>query len=322
MSAERLGACRRGPAGRARRRRRHRRGRLALGARRRDPRSRRRVGSGKTTTALALLGYADPACGSSRGEVVVAGETLAGWTRASSGGSVAALVSYVPQDPGNALNPALRIGARDRGHARRARADRSGSVRPPRSPRAPARPTTSSCAATRTSSRAGSSSGSRSRWRSSASRRSWCWTSRRPASTSSPRRASSTRSAGSGASAGSRWSTSRTTSRWSRRSPTGSRSCTPAGSSRRAPRPRARAPRHPYTRGLVASIPDHLAPRRLRGMPGVAVGVGERPPGCAFAPRCPQRSSAATQELPPLEEIGAGRRVRCFEWRRTPARLP
>ncbi len=53
-------------------------------------------------------------------------------------------------------------------------------------------------------------------------------------------------------------------------------------------------PHHPYTRALVASIPDHAAPRRLRGIEGVAVGVGERPTGCAFAPRCPQQVDECT----------------------------
>ena len=56
-----------------------------------------------------------------------------------------------------------------------------------------------------------------------------------------------------------------------------------------------RAPSHPYTRGLVASIPDHLVPRRLNGIPGVAVGIDERPPGCPFAPRCPQRTDQADE---------------------------
>jgi peptide/nickel transport system ATP-binding protein len=78
-------------------------------------------------------------------------------------------------------------------------------------------------------------------------------------------------------------------------------------------------PRHPYTRGLVASIPDHVVPRRLLSMPGVAVGVGDRPPGCAFSPRCPQRQERCERELPALEPIGDGRAVRCFEWRSTPA---
>ena len=77
-------------------------------------------------------------------------------------------------------------------------------------------------------------------------------------------------------------------------------------------------PRHPYTRGLVASIPDHVNRRRVRSMPGVAVGVEERPAGCAFAPRCPQRVERCITERPPLEPIEHGSRVRCFEWPSTP----
>ena len=59
-----------------------------------------------------------------------------------------------------------------------------------------------------------------------------------------------------------------------------------------------RWPRHPYTRGLLASIPDHVRPRVLEPMPGIAVAVGEWPPGCRFAPRCPQRSARCEAELP------------------------
>jgi peptide/nickel transport system ATP-binding protein len=77
-------------------------------------------------------------------------------------------------------------------------------------------------------------------------------------------------------------------------------------------------PRHPYTRGLLGSVPDPGQPRRLESIPGVAVGVGERPKGCAFAPRCVQRTGErALQETPPLEEVGGGNLVRCFEWART-----
>ena len=82
------------------------------------------------------------------------------------------------------------------------------------------------------------------------------------------------------------------------------------------------APRHPYTRGLVSSIPDFRAPRQLRGIGGVAVGVGGRPPGCAFAPRCDQRIEACEIAPPPLEEISPAHRVRCLEWRRTPPLAP
>jgi peptide/nickel transport system ATP-binding protein len=81
-------------------------------------------------------------------------------------------------------------------------------------------------------------------------------------------------------------------------------------------------PRHPYTRGLIASVPDHTAPRRLQGIPGIAVGVGERPPGCCFAPRCMQRVARCETEMPELDEVGVAHRVRCFEWARTPELVP
>ena len=80
-----------------------------------------------------------------------------------------------------------------------------------------------------------------------------------------------------------------------------------------------RRPRHPYTRGLLASIPDHLRPRALEPMPGIAVGVGERPPGCAFAPRCLQRVGVCEAEMPPLEDVAIDHQARCFEWKATPS---
>ena len=113
------------------------------------------------------------------------------------------------------------------------------------------------------------------------------------------------RSPACGASAAWRWSTSRTTSRSSRRSPTASPSCTPAGSSRRG-RPR-QCSRGRATRTRAAWSPrSPTTPRRggCAGIPGVAVGVGERPPGCAFAPRCPQTVERCDAEMPPLEEVG------------------
>jgi peptide/nickel transport system ATP-binding protein len=79
-----------------------------------------------------------------------------------------------------------------------------------------------------------------------------------------------------------------------------------------------REPRHPYTRGLLASIPDHVRPPVLQPMPGIAVGVGDRPPGCAFAPRCPQRSGRCEAAMPALEDIGDERSVRCLHHDRTP----
>jgi peptide/nickel transport system ATP-binding protein len=81
-------------------------------------------------------------------------------------------------------------------------------------------------------------------------------------------------------------------------------------------------PSHPYTRGLVAAVPDHSVPRRVRGIPGVAAGVRERSVGCAFAPRCSQVVDQCSISMPELAEIGPGHCVRCFEWRRTPVVTP
>ena len=78
-------------------------------------------------------------------------------------------------------------------------------------------------------------------------------------------------------------------------------------------------PRHPYTRGLLSSVPDPVRPRRTQSIPGVSVGIDDRPRGCAFAPRCLQRTEPrALIEAPPLDYIDSHHRVRCFEWRRTP----
>ena len=76
-------------------------------------------------------------------------------------------------------------------------------------------------------------------------------------------------------------------------------------------------PRHPYTLGLAGSIPDHtMIHRRLRGIPGVAVGGVQT--GCPFEPRCEQRVERCRTDSPALEPIGASA-VRCFERHRTPA---
>ena len=78
-------------------------------------------------------------------------------------------------------------------------------------------------------------------------------------------------------------------------------------------------PRHPYTRGLIESVPDPHRPRNLAGIPGVAATVGEWPEGCAFAPRCPQHVSECDLALPPLAEADDAHLVRCIRWQLTPA---
>jgi len=71
-------------------------------------------------------------------------------------------------------------------------------------------------------------------------------------------------------------------------------------------------PRHPYTRGLIMSIPDHLRPHALEPMPGIAVVVGEQLPGCLFAPRCPHRTTLCDSGMPEMVEVAEAHVVRCF----------
>jgi peptide/nickel transport system ATP-binding protein len=73
-------------------------------------------------------------------------------------------------------------------------------------------------------------------------------------------------------------------------------------------------PRHPYTRALVAAIPDVRNPRALQGIPGVSVGVGEWPEGCAFAPRCMHAQDECMGAVPALDQAGPGHAVRCVRW--------
>jgi peptide/nickel transport system ATP-binding protein len=70
-------------------------------------------------------------------------------------------------------------------------------------------------------------------------------------------------------------------------------------------------PRHPYTRALVGAIPDFRDPRSLRGIPGVSVGVGEWPKGCAFAPRCEYAGEQCAEAVPALVDAAPGHAVRC-----------
>jgi peptide/nickel transport system ATP-binding protein len=74
-------------------------------------------------------------------------------------------------------------------------------------------------------------------------------------------------------------------------------------------------PQHPYTQALVSAIPDVRQPRALRGIGGVSVGVGEWPPGCPFAPRCEHVQPQCQSTLPSLETAAADHAVRCCRWR-------
>ena len=71
------------------------------------------------------------------------------------------------------------------------------------------------------------------------------------------------------------------------------------------------APGHPYTRGLLASVPGAAPGVPLRGIEGTPPRLGELPPGCAFAPRCPERFERCEAVMPEPWAHGAATVTRC-----------
>ncbi|MFF8783879.1 ABC transporter ATP-binding protein [Streptomyces sp. NPDC015125] len=79
-----------------------------------------------------------------------------------------------------------------------------------------------------------------------------------------------------------------------------------------------RAPAHPYTRGLLDSIPrlDQKG-QRLYAIKGLPPNLTAIPPGCPFHPRCPLAQDVCRTDLPPLYEAGPGRASACHFWKET-----
>ena len=79
-------------------------------------------------------------------------------------------------------------------------------------------------------------------------------------------------------------------------------------------------PQHPYTRGLIHSIPrlalmrsgGAVQPERLQEIPGMVPALSNLPAGCAFAPRCSLASDLCRREAPPLEEKRPGLFAACW----------
>ena len=86
-------------------------------------------------------------------------------------------------------------------------------------------------------------------------------------------------------------------------------------------------PRHPYTLGLLQSVPrlDQGRKQRLRPIEGNPRDMLSAPTACPFAPRCRYEVEQSLEEVPPLEQVEPGHRVACFnpvpvdEWERTRA---
>ena len=73
-------------------------------------------------------------------------------------------------------------------------------------------------------------------------------------------------------------------------------------------------PKHPYTMGLLASIPDLHQDKsvRLMPIPGSPPDMTNPPKGCPFAPRCPYARNICAAELPEFTEVGENHHSRCF----------
>ena len=85
-----------------------------------------------------------------------------------------------------------------------------------------------------------------------------------------------------------------------------------------------RRPQHPYTLGLLASVPrlgatlGRAEPPRLAEIPGTVPSLRDPIVGCAFAPRCAYATERCSREAPPLEAKTAAHLAACFESERLP----
>jgi peptide/nickel transport system ATP-binding protein len=81
-------------------------------------------------------------------------------------------------------------------------------------------------------------------------------------------------------------------------------------------------PRHPYTQGLLASIPRITDPRdtELTTIEGTMPSLDDKPAGCRFHPRCPYATDECAEAYPKMEDIseGANHEARCIHWNDIP----
>ncbi|MER7310287.1 MULTISPECIES: ABC transporter ATP-binding protein [Streptomyces] len=79
-----------------------------------------------------------------------------------------------------------------------------------------------------------------------------------------------------------------------------------------------RAPAHPYTKGLLRSIPrlDQKG-QELYAIKGLPPNLLHIPPGCAFHPRCPMAQPVCRTDVPPLYTVDEHRRSACHFWKET-----
>jgi peptide/nickel transport system ATP-binding protein len=82
------------------------------------------------------------------------------------------------------------------------------------------------------------------------------------------------------------------------------------------------APRHPYTRKLLRAVPDMEGKRAVVGIGGHAPLPGNRPSGCFFAPRCDLAIDRCHEAYPPATEFEGGHLVHCYRADEAPSELP
>jgi peptide/nickel transport system ATP-binding protein len=80
-------------------------------------------------------------------------------------------------------------------------------------------------------------------------------------------------------------------------------------------------PRHPYTRKLLRAVPDLQGKRAVVGIPGRAPLPGQRPGGCSFHPRCDLAIDRCHEEFPSASEFESGHIVHCFRAQEAPEQL-
>ncbi|MGD8562544.1 MAG: ABC transporter ATP-binding protein [Desulfarculaceae bacterium] len=74
------------------------------------------------------------------------------------------------------------------------------------------------------------------------------------------------------------------------------------------------SPRHPYTQGLMKSIPSltRMNSERLEPIKGVVPDPYDVPQGCGFGPRCPHRMDICKEKIPPLKEVAPNHLSACW----------
>jgi peptide/nickel transport system ATP-binding protein len=71
-------------------------------------------------------------------------------------------------------------------------------------------------------------------------------------------------------------------------------------------------PKHPYTKGLLSSVPRLTGEVLAKGIPGTVPDYTEAPSGCRFHPRCPHTMPKCVKQKPPMMALSARRNVACY----------